>query len=725
MLHNSLSAFSPDPFRNLFLAGLFTISLLLLSTPVPAEEEAPLIFNADTLEYHDEEGVVEGMGNVHLVHKGMELKADYVRLDLNSKEFLARGNVVFLEKSQEILAGEMKYNLREETGTAGDVRTFNKPWYIRAGKFEKAGPDGYLLEDGIFTTCDLSPPHYRFTAKRIEIYPGDHLTAYHTVFRAGRIPLMYLPVCRRSLQDVPSGLIVRPGYSSEKGAFVLSHYNWYLSDKFNGRWYLDFFDKRGLGKGLDVNLAYGVEHPGSMYLYAYHIDERESPGEDRPAEERWKLHFRHRQKITKTTTGIARVDKLSDADFNDDYLDEEVLHFLSRSELEKHKLEGSLSITTNKPGYTSSIYLRKRINSFQEVTESLPRISLNLVERAVPGTSFYYDFDAKFAYLCREIAVEETEAPADGDQTDGEEAATTTEKKRIAQFDLHPELSHQTRIGWLRAKPTIGADGFLYSEDESGEENLFQGSYKFYLPLTMANGIWRIFDTGNWQEIVKVRHTVLPKLTFYYSPDPGEERENIYGFCDRIGDEEKRVKVELLNGVEGKDTSGRTHKLLAFDLYSFYDFQEEDRPWSDVVADLRVSSLRNISWRTLARFDPYIERFESLDTDLRVERDKWKFEAGTRFYEPGGEKHTFDILGKIEMPLGRKWIVDLQSRYDINREDFKVRRVTLYRDLHCWEAQLFWQSEWNGEENDTRVFVAFRIKGAGTGLTLKGVGDLF
>ncbi|GAI67346.1 unnamed protein product, partial [marine sediment metagenome] len=99
-------------------------------------------------------------------HRGMELKADYVRLDLNSKEFLARGNVVFLEKSQEILAEEMKYNLREETGTAGDVRTFNKPWYIRAGKFEKAGPDGYLLEDGIFTTCDLSPPHYRFTAKR-------------------------------------------------------------------------------------------------------------------------------------------------------------------------------------------------------------------------------------------------------------------------------------------------------------------------------------------------------------------------------------------------------------------------------------------------------------------------------------------------------------------------------------------------------------------------------
>ncbi len=719
--HNSLSAFSPDPFRNWFLAGLF---VLLSSIPVLAQEEPPLIFNADTLEYHDEKGVVEGLGNVHLVYRETDLKADYVRFDLNSKEFSAKGNVVFLEKSQEILAEEMKYNLGGETGTARGVRIFNKPWYIRAEKFEKTGPDKYLLEDGAFTTCDLSPPHYRFTAKRIDVYPGDHLTAYHTVFRAGRIPLIYLPVWRRSLQDDPSGLIVRPGYSSEKGAFVLSHYNWYLSEKLNGRWYLDFFDERGWGKGFDVNLAYGVEHPGWMYLYAYHIDERESPGDDTPAEERWKLHFRHRQKITETTTGIARVDKLSDADFNDDYLDEEILHFLSRSELEKHRLEGSLSITTNKPGYTSSIYVRKRINSFQEVTESLPCISLNLVERALPGTSFYYDFDAKFAYLRREITVENTETPADGDRVEGEEAGAATEKKRIAQFDLHPELSYQARIGWLRAKPTVGVDGFFYSEDKLGEENLFQGSYEYYLPLTMAHGIWRIFDTGNRQEIKKVRHTVLPKLTFYYRPDPGEERENVYGFCDRVGDEEKRVKVELLNGVEGKDTLGITHKLLAFDLYSVYDFQEEDRPWSDIAADLRVSSLSNISWRTLMHFDPYVEKFESLDTDLTVERDEWKLEAGTRFYEPEGEKHTFDVLGRIETPLGRKWKINLQGRYDINREDFKVRRVTLYRDLHCWEAQLFWQSEWNGEEDDTRVFVAFRIKGA-PGLTLKGVGDMF
>ena len=673
------------------------ISFLLLSCPCFADEEPPVNFEADRLDYYHEKGIIEGRGNVRVSYKEMELKADYIWFDRNSQALFAKGNVSFREKGEkggEICAKELKYNLGEELGEALEACSFQKPWYVKARQFTKITPNEYLLRDGSFTTCDLASPHYRFTAKRIKVYPGDRLVAYHAVFYAGKIPLMYLPFYRRSLKDVPSGFIVRPGYSSKKGAYVLSHYNWYLSEKLNGRWYLDYFDRRGWGEGFDVNFVSGVQYPGSGYLYGYYIDERESPREGEQAEERWKLHFRHWQRITANTTTITRIDKLSDAYFNGDYLDGEVLRFLSRSELESHRPEGSFSITAKKSRYTSSLYVRKRVNNFLNVTESLPRVSFDLVESVIPGSSFYYDFGSEVNYL--------HVSPAGED---------------VVQVKVHPQVSHQTRLGWLRAKPAVRFDGYWYGENELGEKNLFQETYQAILATTMANGIWKVYNTDRWRVIKKVRHLISPRLTYYYMPEPDEERENVYSFCDVIGSEQSLIKVELSNSLEGKSASGKKFNMVSLDLNSFYNRLEENEPWSNIFADLKTDSIGNISWRTRASFNPYLEKFEAVGSDLTVKRDKWNFSTGARFYEPGGEKHTFDIVGGITGNLGRKWRVALYGRYDMNVEDFNVRRITLCRDLHCWEAQIFFQKEGSGEEEETSVFLAFKIKGvSGTAL---------
>lgn len=701
-----------------FKKVLFVFAMLLLFALLADCQEMPLVYSSDKMEHDVEKGTVEWQGNVHLVYGKIDLRADYVKFDLNSKELHANGSVVLHERFEDMFSEEMKYNLEEETGTAKKIRTFQKPWYISAEAFKKTTPNEYLLEGGSFTTCDLANPHYRFTAKRLTVYPGDHFVAYHVVLRFRKVPLLYLPVYRKSLKDNPSGLVLYPGYSSEEGFFILSHYNWHLSERFNGRWYADYFGRRGFGKGVDVNFNYGVEHPGWGYLYAYHIDEKEAPAKGKLSEERWKIHLRHRQKITENITEMVRIDKLSDADFNRDYLYEEVLHFLSRAELENQRPEGSLSITANMPAYTSSVYIRKRINSFTNITENLPRISFDLVSDSIPGTSFYYDLDAGFAYLQKEVTSIVNSSSENEEEGEEKEPVEITEDKKVMQFGLHPELSYQTRIGWLRANPGLGLDGYWYSKDKLDEENIFQGSYECRLPVTMANGIWKNFDTENWETIRKVRHSIYPKFTYYYKPEPDEERDNIYDFCDLLSGEESLVRVELINLVEGKKTSGKIHEMLRLELSSLYDLIAEDEPWTNVAADMKISSLKDISWRTRASYNIYMDILESLDTTLTVEKENWGFMAGARFYNPGGEEHTFDVLGKVKVPLGRKWRVDMQGCYDLNGEDFKVRRVSLYRDLHCWEAQLFWQSEKDGDEEDMRIFVAFKIK-AVPGLSLK------
>lgn len=670
-------------YNSIFLLLIF----LSLSSLSKAAEKIPVNLEADRLDYYDEKGIIEGWGNARLSYKEINLKADHISFDFKSHVFVAEGNVTLYEKSQEFYVEEITYNMRDEVMVVRNVTTSQEPWYVKGEKLTRVSPDEYLLEGGEFTTCDRTPPHYRLRAKRIKVYPGVRLWAYNTFFSVWKIPFMYLPVYRRSLKDVPSGYIVQPGYSSERGASLLSHYNWYLSEKFNGRWYLDFFDKAGWGKGFDVNFAPGA---GSAYLYGYHIDERESPTEEEEARERWKLHFRHSQEITEDIRQITRIDMFSDEGFNTDYLYDEILRFVSRSYLEDQEPEASLSITINKPAYSSSIYVRKRVNSFTEVTENLPRVSFDLVERRVPSTSLYYAFDTDFTYL---------------------HVSPTGEE--VMQTEVHPQLSHQTSLGYLRAKPTVAADGFWYSENQLGEKNIFQGNYRAECPLTLVNGVWKIFDTPRWGGINKVRHLILPTVTYYYSPEPTEEREDIYDFGNTIGGDEDLIKMELRNTIEAQTAPGETFEMVDLNVYTYYNRLNEGEEWANIYADLRTSSMRGISWETLASYNPYIQKFESLDTELNIEKGKWQTSIGTRFYEPGGEKNTFDLTGKLTANVGTKWKIDLEGLYDLNEEDFKARRVTLYRDLHCWEAQIFWQSAKSGEEEETRIFIAFKIKGVG------------
>lgn len=667
-------------------AFLLLLLFLFFAPRSASEEKVPIEFESDRLEYHEETGIIKGMGNVRVIRGEARLYADYVEFHLDTGDMLAEGDVFFRDPEQEIIASRMEYNFTDASALALSAETFYKPWFVEAERFEQESPEKQRMERVSGTTCDHEVPHYRFTASRIEVEPGVAMKAYHAVFFLGRVPVLYLPYYRRSLSEEPSGLVVRPGHSEQRGMFALAYYNWYISQGFSGRWFLDYFRKLGWGKGLDLNLNYGAEKPGSGYLYLYQIDEKQAPREGEEPDERWKMHLRHSQQFSADTRSIMRVDVLSDADFTRDYLTDETLKFLSRAELERQRPEGSLSVTTRRPNYSADLYLRKRVNDFTSVVENLPRGSFNLSEQSLGDTGFYFNFFSDAAYL--------KQAPSE-------------DRDDLLQARIRPGMSHQTRLWMLRMNPSIIGEGFWYDENRVGEKNIFQGTYAFNFPVNLANGIWRIYDTPGWGEMAQTRHIMLPKLTYSYRPEPDEGREDLYPFADRMGGERESVRVELRNIVEGKRADDSKFRFLYLDIYSDYNRLAEEEPWSNISLDLRADSTRDVSLRSRASYNTYIDRFETVNTDVIFRRLGWDFETGFRLYEPGGESHTFDLIARARGNLGPKWGLDLQGRYDANEGEFKALRVGVIRDLHCWEMQAFWQQE----DEDTRVALAFRIKG--------------
>ncbi len=674
-------------FNFLFRQAFLFVFLYGFLTPGVFAAQGDIVrIEADRMEYLEHSGVVEAWGNVRVRRGGVSLDAGYVRFSLYSGDALAEENVWFSDVSGEIIASRLEYNFFTREPAAIEAETFFDPWFVKSEKFGRVSEGRYLSQKAVCTTCDRDNPHYKFTARRIDIEPGVAMKAYNVFFFLGKVPVFYLPYYRRSLSDHPSGFVMQPGYSSVRGMFALSYYNWYFNDGLRGRWYLDYFRNLGWGKGFDVRFLHGDERPGSGYLYLYHIDEKNSPAEGAEPAERWKMHLRHSQQISDYTRSILRVDRLSDPDFTRDYLPDETLRFLRRSDLERHRPEGSFSLTTRRPGYSTNIYMRRRVNDFTTVVENFPRVSFDFSEKSIGESFFYYNLYADAAHL--------NLSPSD-------------EKQSLLQARLRPRISHQSRLWRLRLNPSLQAEGFWYDQNMLGEDNIFQGSYEFNLPVNLASGIWRIYDTPAWSEISKTRHLIMPKITYSYRPEPSDSREEIYSFADRIGVERESVRVELRNIIEGKRHDNSKFKFVDFDVYSNYNRLGEDRRWSNIAADLRAYSTRDVSFRTRASYNPYIERIETLDADVYLKRLGWNFETGFRIYEPRGEKHTFDVLGRARGNLGPKWGIDLQAGYDLNENEFKAARVGILRDLHCWEMQVFWQRE--GE--DTRIMLAFRIKG--------------
>lgn len=668
---------------------------ILLSCPSGAEEEFPVDFSGDYLKYLEKEGFILARENVEVKHKGMRAKADRAKFKVEKNLIFAEGNVSLYEEGEEFHGERLVYDLRTGKGTMDEVHAFFDPWFFQGDRMEKVAVGEYHLKRASFTTCDRPHPHYRFTARRIKIYPGKRLWAYHVVFYVRNTPLAYFPIYRRSLRDVPYGFTLWPvGYDSKKGWFALSRYKWYVHPRLRGRIYLDYIERLGVGKGLDTSYRFGEgERTGEGYFYGYFINEKEfiwgRPGKRRT--DRHKLHLRHRQGLTQDTVGLLRIDRFSDAYFNIDYEDEERWRGFSRKELEDQLPEGSLSVTKSHPHYAAQLYVRKRINDFVEVVERLPEVTLNLRRREIGDSSFYWDFASGFIRF--------HEAPL------GDEAL---------QADSHFELSRPSRWGWLRLEPALGGRGFWYSKDRLDNRNRWMGSYEARLGMN-TTFYSPAFKWGKRP----LRHLIQPRLTYHYSPEPTEDVNALFPFNDRLPSERDYFDLQLINRLMGKKAGGSKRDLATLTLSSQFHRHWEDEPWGDLLVDLELRPMEKISFEGEANYDVNAGWLNKFSTDFRWTEERWQVSLGTEYRHPRGGPRNFDTIVETAWQINPKWKLQLYHRYDwVGDESLGLdahhgeERIVLTRDLHCWEGSLFVEREWrHDDEDEISIFIAFRLKG--------------
>lgn len=249
------------------------------------EEELDISLKAEYITYEkiDEEDLVIAKDGVEFKYQDIEIKADYLKINLTTNLLFASREVIFKQDETETNCEELTYNWKTKKiillrlkgeltgeGIKGKV-------YYQGEKMENF-PETTEISGGSFTTCELEEPHYHIVAKEMIIYPKDKIIARDISWYEGKTKIITLPYFLIFLdRKTQQPILPKIGQNSEDGWFIKTYFNYYVNDKSYGTLYIDWFEKKGIGTGVEHTFEIGDENnPGKTSLYLYQIKEKDS-----------------------------------------------------------------------------------------------------------------------------------------------------------------------------------------------------------------------------------------------------------------------------------------------------------------------------------------------------------------------------------------------------------------------------------------------------------------
>lgn len=177
------------------------ISTVLLTTKSLAQNglDEPVKYSArDSIVADAKSQIVKLYGEALVTYDNIELKADYIEIDIQHNEVLATysldslgnpiGKPIFNAEGEESTCDYMKYNFKTKKGYIREVRAQQDEGYIHMAESKIHPNEQIHLKDGKFTTCDLDTPHYHFKMSKAIIVPEERIVTGPVFMKIGKIP---------------------------------------------------------------------------------------------------------------------------------------------------------------------------------------------------------------------------------------------------------------------------------------------------------------------------------------------------------------------------------------------------------------------------------------------------------------------------------------------------------------------------------------------------------
>jgi LPS-assembly protein len=663
------------------------LSLLLwgqaLCAPAPPRQEAWALSADDHMISIADDSIVELSGKVTLRMGEDRLHADFARYFKQTGWIYLSGHVEIYLGQDRLFAREAEFDLHNREGWLTDGRIFMAETNHRLqGESIVRHRDGsYSFRQMKFTACDGETPAWSFTAADGSLEVGGYARLRGASFKAADMPLAYSPYLLVAIKtERQTGFLLPDYFISDKTGLVYTQPFFLAIDPSRDlSLYESYMSERGFMHGLtyrssaaeDENLWLGFDYLRDRQAINSDLDDRHYGGDNliRPDKNRYWLRGMYNARLPGAPLWQLRadLDYVSDQYYLRDF--KRSLNSLARNnnalystfsrELKDLTEDRSSTLLFFREWTRTGLYLSGSYSqnpqlgngdpllphhvpaSAQDDTvQRLPELNLYLHQgRLLPGLPLELRASGQAAHMYRREGV------------------------RGSRLDISPRLNLPLSgtYGAINAAARLRHTRYYSNGDNSALETRTQSRNAVDMELHGSTEFSRIYafsgssspQTGQSRNTA-LRHSILPRLTYRYAPNPAGQSENpFYTEYDRLAPLNELVwsvdnlltsRSEIFTASE--EAPRRSYRdLLRLRLEQAYDLNEARRtrdlnlykrsPWRDILAELTLLPGENISWSSSSYFTPQEKNFTTHSSALHLRYpDLGGFSASLNLYRP-------------------------------------------------------------------------------------------
>ena len=605
----------------------------------------------------------------------MLVRADEIDADEDTGDVQARGHVYYrnFDKNEQIWAERVEYNTEDEKGkfyvvrgethpkiiTRPGVLTTNTPYHFEGKWAERIG-ERYILHDGWITNCKLPRPWWRMRGPRFIIVPGDHVTAYRSVFVLRTVPVFFAPFFYHSLQKEPrkSGFLmptIQPAGSRGFG-FGLGYF-WAINRSYDLTYRILDYTSRGYAHHFDFA---GKPRRGTDYdAIVYGVQDRGDPNSGNPPQKfgGLSLSLLGKSDLGNGWTGRVSINYITSFRFRQNWTQ-------SFNEAIGSEIHSVGFVNKNWSTYTVNAVFA-RLENFQQAEvdiappgsaaphyvadavtiRKLPEVEFGSRDRQIRDrVPLWFSFDSAAGLLYRSQPVFEGNTLVDNFQT-----SQFTNRSNLA-----PKISSAFHWGDFNLVPSFALHETYYSEAQAPfldryhttGTNIVRSARDFSMDLIFPS-LARVFNKKT-RFGDKLKHVIEPRATYRYVSGVGSDFNRFIRFDETdLLSNTNELALSLTNRIYAKRgdavdeiftwelmqkryfdptfggalIAGQRNVVASASDLTGYAYLVGPRSTSPVVSLLRMSPILGLGIQWQADYDP--RRHGIVDSSFSMDY-RWK-----------------------------------------------------------------------------------------------------
>lgn len=651
--------------------------------------DAPVSYIAeDSITYDASTRSATLYGNSDVKYENMELKAQYIKMNVDSsivhaygdKDSLGviKGEPVYTQGEEKYTSERMSFNFKTKKGFINNVATEQGEGFLKSESSKRAKDGTLYLEHAKYTTCDAKHPDFYLSLSRAKVRPGKEVVFGPAYLVVEDVPLpLAVPYGFFPFKKKYSSGFLMPTYGDDsRRGFYLRNGGYYFAfnDHVDLRLLGEIYTKGSWGTTIESTYNRRYKYSGSLFLSYQNTVEGEKNMPDYQKTTSFKIQWSHRQ----DSKALPNSNFSASVNFATESYERNNLYSLYNPELLTQSTRTS-SVAYSHTFENIGLTISSAVNLNQNMRDStiamtLPDVNISLARfyplrrKKQKGKERWYE----------KIAMSYTGSLSN---------SITTKEDKLLHSNLIKDwrngMSHRIPVSasfsifkYINVTPSFEFYDRMYTNkimrswDTASQTEMRDTTYGFYNVYNWNMSVsanttlygfykpWRkLFGDG----IIAVRHVFKPSVSFSYAPDFGSSRYGYYKSYVRTDSDgtvstvtyspysnglygvpsrgrSGNISMSVSNNVEmkvksSKDSTGEKKISLIDELGASisYNTAAKQKKWSNLTTRLRLKLWKNYTFSMAAVFATYAYQFDSNGNVYEGNRTEWSYGRFGRF----------------------------------------------------------------------------------------------